>query len=158
MATVAAFYFYGVYRKDIKLRYASVDTFAITVINMLLGSLIGIFYYEPRPFVHNKVNLLVSHAADTSFPSDHSLGTMSIALGINNYYKICGKILIILSLLVGISRVYIGVHYPMDVLGSYLVVLIVNFVYCRLLRDRIRTMYTKIEEEILCQARGLLGY
>lgn len=149
MAALAAFYLYGVYRKDKMLRYAAMDTLAITVINMFLGFAIGIFYYEPRPFVSNKVNLLTPHAPDTSFPSDHSLGTMSIALGIHNYYKICGKILIILSLLVGISRVYIGVHYPMDVVGSYLVVFVVNFIYCSLLRDKIRGMYSKIEEYLL---------
>ncbi len=149
MATLAAFYLYGVYRKDKMLRYAAVDTLAITVINMFLGFVIGIFYYEPRPFVFNKVNLLIPHAPDTSFPSDHSLGTMSIALGINNYYKICGKVLIILSLLVGVSRVYVGVHYPMDVVGSYLVVFVVNFIYGRLLRNKIRGMYAKVEEFLL---------
>ena len=136
------------------LRYVAVDTFAITVINLLLGSIICIFYYEPRPFVNNKVNLLTPHASDSSYPSDHSLGTMSIASGINNYYKIFGKVLIILSLLVGVSRVYIGVHYPMDVIGSYILVFIVNFLYCRFLRDKIRSMYSEIEEYLL---KGVLA-
>jgi len=149
MATLAAIYLYGVYRKDKMLRYAAIDTLAITVINMFLGFVIVSFYYEPRPFVSNKVNLLIPHAPDTSFPSDHSLGTMSIALGINNYYKICGKVLIVLSLLVGVSRVYVGDHYPMDVVGSYLIVLAVNFLYGRLLRNRISGVYAKVEECLL---------
>lgn len=145
MTVIAAFFLYGVFSKDKRLRMMAVDTFAITVITMLSGFIIGIFYYEPRPFVTNKVNLLLPHAADTSFPSDHSLGTMSIALGVNYYNKTLGTILIILSILVGVSRVYVGAHYPLDVLGSYLVVLVVNYLYGRLLRNRINNIYTQVE-------------
>jgi len=57
--------------------------------------------------------------------------------------------LIILSLLVGVSRVYVGVHYPMDVLGSYLIVFVVNFTYRRLLCKKIRGLYSKVEEYLL---------
>lgn len=148
-AVLAMFYLYGIYRKDKTFRHAAVDAVAITVISLFLGFVIGIFYYEPRPFVSGHVNLLTPHAPDTSFPSDHSLGTMSIALGINNNHKAFGIILIILSLLVGVSRVYVGVHYPMDVLGSYLIVLMVNFMYGRFLCEKIRGLYSKAEEYLL---------
>lgn len=57
--------------------------------------------------------------------------------------------MIILSLLVGVSRVYVGVHYPMDVLGSYLIVLMVNFMYGRFLCEKIRGLYSKAEEYLL---------
>ncbi|WP_242837416.1 undecaprenyl-diphosphatase [Desulfitobacterium metallireducens] len=149
VAAIAALYLYGVYRKDKMFRYAAIDAFAVTVMSLFLGFVIGIFYYEPRPFVTDHVNLLTPHAPDASFPSDHSLGTMSIALGINNTYRVFGTIMIILSLLVGVSRVYVGVHYPMDVLGSYLIVMGVNFIYRHLLREKIRTLYSKIEEYLL---------
>ena len=155
MAVLAAFYLYGVYRKDQTLRIMAVDTFLITVITMLTGSIIGIFYYEARPFVSNRVNLLLPHAADTSFPSDHSLGTMSIALGVNHYNETMGTILIVLSVLVGISRVYVGAHYPLDVLGSYLIVLVVNYIYGHLLRDRIRNSYFKVENWLVKCICGL---
>ena len=49
-------------------------------LNILLGKLI----YEPRPFVSNPsaVRLLISHAKDASFPSDHEAIAMSIALAL----------------------------------------------------------------------------
>lgn len=87
VAALATFYLYGVYSNDKRFRYTAVDAFAITLMSLFLGFVIGIFYYEPRPFVTDHVNLLTPHAPDASFPSDHSLGTMSIALGINNNHK-----------------------------------------------------------------------
>jgi undecaprenyl-diphosphatase len=149
MAALAGFYLYGVYSRNKMLRNMVVDTFAITVLSLFLGFVIGTFYYEPRPFVTNKVNLLMPHAPDTSFPSDHSLGTMSIALGVNYYNNVSGTILILLSLMVGASRVYVGAHYPLDVLGSYLIVLAVNYLYGRSLRDKIGCIYFKAEEFLL---------
>ncbi len=155
VAALTALYLYGVYRKDKLFRYAAVDALAITVMSLFLGFVIGIFYYEPRPFVTDHVNLLTPHAPDASFPSDHSLGTMSIALGINNSYKVFGAILITLSLFVGVSRVYVGVHYPMDVLGSYLIVLVVNFTYRSLLCEKIRGLYSKVEEYLWKRISGI---
>lgn len=146
MIVLAGAYFYGVYREEKLLRYAAVDTFIITVINLLLAYVIGILYYVPRPFVSNKVNLLVPHMVDASFPSDHATGTMSIALGINNYKKVLGRILIGLSCFVGISRVYVGDHYPVDVIGGYIIALLTNCLYGIVLRNKFEDIYDRLEQ------------
>ncbi|KPU27323.1 phosphatase [Caloranaerobacter sp. TR13] len=146
---LAVLYLCGVHRKDKRLRCIAISTFVITVINLFISYMIGIFYYEPRPFVNYKVNLLLPHAVDASFPSDHAIGTMSIALGITNHYRIYGRILILISFLVGVSRIYVGHHFPMDVLGSYFIVLISNYVYMYVLQDKINEGYLKIEEFLI---------
>jgi len=56
---------------------------------------------------------------DASFPSDHVVGTMSIAFGINGINKYFGRGLIIMACIVGFSRVCVGHHYPFDVIGVY---------------------------------------
>ena len=149
MAILAGVYFYGVIKKDIKLRCIAVDVFAMTAINLFLSFLIGLVYYVPRPFVTNKVNLLLPHTPDASFPSDHVIGTMSIALGINNWFKIYGRILILLSCIVGISRVYVGHHYPFDVVGGIVVSVIANYCFKSLVKDKIALLYVSIESKLI---------
>jgi len=148
MAVLALFYFWGVLKGNEKARGVFADTFALTLINLILSYFIGLIYYVPRPFVHNKVNLLFPHIADASFPSDHAIGTMSIAVGLNKYNKILGIISILFSVLVGISRVYVGHHFPLDVIGAYALVFIVNYIYDKLAKNKLQAIYFKIEEYI----------
>ncbi len=100
-------------------------------INFILTFIIGTIWYEPRPFVHYTVNLLYTHKSNASFPSTHSVGAMTIALGVNNKTRRLGKFLIVLAIIVGISRVYVGQHYPFDVLGGFLLAIISNYIYER---------------------------
>lgn len=145
---LASFYIYGICKKAEKVRYDSVNTFVLTVINLFLSYIVGFVYFEPRPFVSNRVNLLFYHTADASFPSDHAIGTMSIALGINNNSKIIGRVLTCLSILVGISRIYVGHHYPLDVIGSYIIVIITNYLYNHLLKKETEKIYARCEKFI----------
>lgn len=146
MAALAVTYIIGLVTMNEKMRGIAIDTFVITVFNLLLSFVIGVFWYVPRPFVNNKVNLLIPHAIDSSFPSDHAIGTMSIAVGINRWNKVYGRLLIVLSIIVGISRVFVGHHYPSDVIGGYAIVFVTSFLYNRFLKNIVQTIYFKIEK------------
>lgn len=119
----------GIVEKNSDFRKIAFSTFVFTVLNLLLSFLIGSIYFVDRPFVHNEVNLLFPHVADASFPSDHATGTMSIAVGLAKYNKILGILLVILSVIVGFSRVYVGQHYLLDILGAYLLVFATRYFY-----------------------------
>lgn len=149
MATLLGVYIYGVVKKDVRFRCIAVDIFLMTAINLCLSFLIGLVYYVPRPFVNNKVNLLLPHTADASFPSDHVIGTMSIALGLNNWLKLCGRILIFLSCIVAVSRVYVGHHYPFDAIGGIAISIITNYVYIRLVNDKMALLYVSVESKLI---------
>ena len=90
-------------------------------IAVIIVKIIHIFFYTPRPFVAFDISPLVYLKPDASFPSRHTLimavVTFSFAFFKSKWYPL------FLSLLtwVGISRVYIGVHYPLDILGGILV-------------------------------------
>lgn len=146
MAILALIFILGIIKDKEDYRKASINAFVITVINLALSFIIGSIYYVNRPFVHNRVNLLISHTADASFPSDHATGTMSIALGLGKYNRIIGIFMTILSLIVGFSRVYVGNHYPLDVIGAYIIVFITSYLYNLLLKSKIEGIYSKIEK------------
>lgn len=148
MAVIAAVFIIGIIKKDSDFRFAAVNIFTITVINLGLNFAIGNIYYVDRPFVHNKVNLLSPHKADASFPSDHAAGTMSIALGMERYNKTLCIILTTLSVIVGFSRVYVGHHYPMDVIIAYVIAFAGKYIYNLILRDRIEKLYDKAQKNI----------
>lgn len=146
MISLALLFIMGLAKKNSRMRGISVDTFIIIVLNLFIGYVIGAIWYIPRPFVNNKVNLLIPHTMDASFPSDHAVGTMSIAVGISKNSKIYGVLLTMLSILVGISRVFVGHHYPADVIGGYAIVFITNFLYNRFLSTKVQDIYFSIEK------------
>ncbi|MGW7524677.1 phosphatase PAP2 family protein [Streptomyces sp. NPDC054783] len=78
------------------------------------------FVERPRPFVdHQGLDVLVSGKSDFSFVSDHATITMALGVGLfvaNRRFGIAG---IGLALLEGFCRVYMGVHYPTDVVGGF---------------------------------------
>lgn len=149
MAAVAIVFILGMTKKNSNYRKAAVSTFVITVFNLILSFIIGGIYYVDRPFVHNQVNLLFPHVQDASFPSDHATGTMSIALGLEKYNKLLSRILTILSIIVGFSRVYVGHHYPMDVIGAYIIVWITGYIYNFKLRSKVDDLYEVIENKLV---------
>ncbi|MFI5987422.1 phosphatase PAP2 family protein [Streptomyces sp. NPDC051555] len=78
------------------------------------------FVARPRPFrQHEGLEVLVSgKGGDFSFVSDHATLTMALAVGIFIANRRLGLIGIGLALVQGFCRVYMGVHYPTDVIGG----------------------------------------
>ncbi|MFV3013169.1 phosphatase PAP2 family protein [Clostridium botulinum] len=149
MAIVAIVFILGITKKNCDYRKVAVNTFIIAVINLTISFIIGGVYYVDRPFVHNKVNLLYIHAKNSSLPSDHAIGTMSIALGLRKYNKLLSLILIVFSIIVGFSRVYVGHHYPLDIIGAYIIVFATNYIYNLKLRNKVESLYEAVEKKLV---------
>lgn len=77
---------------------------------------------RPRPFVTlSDVRLLVNRPSDFSFPSGHTTTSFAPAAAFYRKHKPLGTAALVLAVVIGLSRIYIGVHYPLDVLGGALV-------------------------------------
>ena len=104
------------------------------VIALVVNVIIAQIYYEPRPFATHHIHTLIQHAKDASFPSDHSTGAFAIAIAMWYRYKKIGIPMFILALLTGFSRIWAGLHYPFDVVGSFIVAIVVSYIILKLSR------------------------
>ncbi|WP_235283288.1 phosphatase PAP2 family protein [Methanosarcina sp. 2.H.A.1B.4] len=70
--------------------------------------------------------LLIAHAAESSFPSDHATIMISVSLMLLTFkdFRHSGAVFFILAFTSGLARVYFGLHFPMDMDGSLLVALV----------------------------------
>ncbi len=98
-----------------------------TAITLSISEVLSTVLNTPRPFVMEVGRTLIEHAPTGSFPSNH----MSIFSGIAFAYyfsaqRDLGRILLWTAWLVAWSRVYVGVHFPIDMVGAFLIALAVN--------------------------------
>jgi undecaprenyl-diphosphatase len=78
------------------------------------------FVKRPRPFIdHQGLDVLLHGKSGYSFVSDHATITMALGVGLFLASRRFGIAGIALALVEGFSRVYMGVHYPTDVMGGF---------------------------------------
>lgn len=85
----------------------------------MINQLISLFYWRKRPFAFSPddIHLLVSKDIfSKSFPSDHAAVAMSLAMIIFLWSPRVGIWFVILAALIGVARIFAGVHYPSDVI------------------------------------------
>lgn len=86
-------------------------------------------FQEPRPYATlPHVLLLVSHSSDYSFPSDHAVMAGAVATGVFLAGRRLGIVAGLAALLMAFARVYVGAHYPGDVVVGLLVGALVTVV------------------------------
>ncbi|MHB1487233.1 MAG: phosphatase PAP2 family protein [Acidimicrobiales bacterium] len=99
---------------------ASVWVGLAAVISLGANLVVSNFVGRPRPFVpHPGLLVLVGKTHDYSFPSDHASIAGAIAVGL---FAVGRRRLAILAVVIAVTlafgRVYVGVHYPSDVLAG----------------------------------------
>ncbi|MFA5794145.1 MAG: phosphatase PAP2 family protein [Candidatus Brocadiia bacterium] len=87
-------------------------------ITYAVAKIAGHFYYNPRPFVQDNFIPLILHKPNNGFPSSHTLVCAAISALVYPFSRKLSMILWMMTALVGISRVYVGVHHFIDICGS----------------------------------------
>jgi undecaprenyl-diphosphatase len=83
---------------------------------------ITIVWDRPRPYeAHSGVHLFVPPSSDPSFPSDHATAAFAIAVSLLLRSRRVGLLALGMAVVLGLARVAVGAHYPLDVLGGALI-------------------------------------
>ncbi|MBI2047602.1 MAG: phosphatase PAP2 family protein [Candidatus Liptonbacteria bacterium] len=117
-----------------RLFFLSESLIAVILSRGLITEIIRFFYYSPRPFEALHFTSLIPESG-SSFPSGHAAFYFALATALFFYNRRAGIWYFILSLLIGVARIFVGVHWPLDVLaGAVLGVLCGLFVHWLLSR------------------------
>ncbi|MEK7135264.1 MAG: phosphatase PAP2 family protein [Patescibacteria group bacterium] len=93
-------------------------------LSYILGVIARSLWYNPRPFVVKGIEPLIAHIPDNGFPSDHTLLLATLASIAYYFDKKYSAALWVVTILVGLSRVFAQVHHLVDILASMVIALV----------------------------------
>ena len=97
------------------------------VINVVINEIIRFSVKRDRPFVYNKKELIVKKPWTASFPSGHANFAWSLAIYLCFLNTYGGILFCVFALIISMSRVYLNVHHPSDVIVGSLIGIIIGF-------------------------------
>jgi undecaprenyl-diphosphatase len=123
IALVAGWLMFGVVRRLQVERVGAALALLAAGLAFAVNQVIAQFWARPRPFSSHpgSVHVLLGHSADASFPSDHVAAAVAISMMLLAIHRRLGIAALLLSVLVGYARVFVGDHYPGDVIGGVIV-------------------------------------
>ena len=126
-------------------RRSAVETTLAGFLALGIAQVIALSIYHPRPFAVGLGVQLIAHIADSSCPSDHGTLLAAVAAGflLHRPTRFLGLVFAMLWLPVAWSRIYLGIHFPADMIGG-LVVGCCSAVGVRRFGDSFATMVLRV--------------
>ena len=110
----------------------------LLTVSLAMGTAMAIraVCYNPRPFVLGLGRMLLAHDATSSFPSLHATFLFSLALALFFLQKsrCAGLAMFFLGVIIAWARIFVGVHYPLDMVGAFITAAIAASVTCAIIK------------------------
>ncbi|OGZ34998.1 MAG: hypothetical protein A2174_02480 [Candidatus Portnoybacteria bacterium RBG_13_41_18] len=120
-------------RKDKTIRWKNfkitVLTFGAAIVSrFFFGEIIKRAIARPRPYeVYQDATTLILAESHQSFPSGHMLFFFALSFVLYFYNKKLGWTFFVASFLIGLARIFVGIHYPSDILGGMVLGILVGW-------------------------------
>jgi len=122
------------------------------IANLLIFILNAILHDRLRPFeaFPDKVHLIYYPPTDPSFPSNAAAASFALAAGIWVYNRKLGYILSIPAIIISFGRVYMGIHYPLDIVGGFALAIVATGIVAAVMKlgrpifDRLLKLMRKV--------------
>ncbi len=123
---VAAFMVIGWIWRANAMRQALFSAGLAALSGLVLNQILRSIWPLARPFAQGIGQQFLDHAPDASFPSDHGtiLFSIAFALILSKAGRGAGMVVLLMALATAWARVFLGVHWPLDMAGSFVVGLI----------------------------------
>jgi len=116
---VLALIFIGLFIKRSRLMAVSTAV-AVFIARIIFAEPLKQIFHQARPYVvlENVNKLINEHGDYASFPSGHAVIFFAVATAVFLFNRKLGIFAFFIALLVGIARVYAGVHWPIDIVAG----------------------------------------
>ena len=107
-------------------------------LGLAVGQVVSHVWVRERPFDAHPLQtvLLVPGSSEPSFPSDHAIAAFAIAFSVLLIGRRLGLVFVLAAVTIGMSRIFVGVHYPGDVAAGAFIGLLASLVVWRAGRGR----------------------
>jgi membrane-associated phospholipid phosphatase len=139
---------------DTRLKLASLSGLVAAAVALGVNQVVSHLWDRPRPFAAHEAgtHLLAAPSPDPSFPSDHAAAAFAIAFAVFAFWRRGGIVFLATALLIALSRIAVGLHYPSDVIAGAVVGWCAALVVTRLARgplERLVALLGRISDPLL---------
>jgi len=148
-----AFLWLVISQPDLRRRifFFSEAVIAVILSRGLITEIVRFFYYSPRPFEALNFQSLIPESG-SSIPSGHAAFFFALAMTIFFYNRRWGIWYFVISLLIGLARIFAGVHWPSDIIAGAVVGILSGLFVHSLLKN----YFEKLKEPLPATANNEL--
>ena len=104
-----------------KWKLAAASAVGAAAAALLVNQVVHSLWDRPRPYEDHVVGHPWAGSTDPSFPSDHASASIAIAVAVFMFDRVVGSLFLAAAGLIAVGRVFVGAHYPADVLAGVVV-------------------------------------